>query len=196
MAPNREVLGRRQTAEENFGRHRLLRCRGGGSSCCSCPDIDHEGTRACATACLPTSLSSIHRRGFFGGTKRLPVSDGSVGRGAGFLAKAGLVWDLRPAALLNAGVPPGLAQALRAGAVMADRADAPPQVNAAHPKATGAVVAEPGLHGALIGWCPFNGEASVRRARCLHRCCRWGASRGLQGTQIDGCCGKQECPLL
>jgi hypothetical protein len=33
---------------------------------------------------------------------------------------------------------------------MADCADAPPQVTAAHPKATGAVVAAPGLHGALV----------------------------------------------
>lgn len=34
---------------------------------------------------------------------------------------------------------------------MADCADAPPQVNAAHPQAGGVVVAAPGLHGALMG---------------------------------------------
>lgn len=67
------------------------------------------------------------------------------------MPKAGLSWDLRPAALLTAGLPPVLAVVLQAGVVMADCADAPPQVNAAHPQAAGVVVAAPGVHGALMG---------------------------------------------
>ncbi len=61
------------------------------------------------------------------------VSAGSAGRGLGLFSTV------------------GLAKVLRAGAVMADCADAPQQVNAGRPKATGAVVAAPGLHGALSG---------------------------------------------
>jgi hypothetical protein len=72
-------------------------------------------------------------RGLLGGAKRLLVSAGSAGRGLGLFSTA------------------GLAKVLRAGAVMADCADTPPQVNAGHPKAAGAVVAAPGLHGVLMG---------------------------------------------
>ena len=70
--------------------------------------------------------------GLLGGAKRLLDSAGSAGRGLGLFSTA------------------GLAKVLRAGAVMADCADAPPQVNAGRPKATGAVVA-PSLHGVLMG---------------------------------------------
>jgi len=70
----------------------------------------------------------------------LPVAAGSVEAGAGFLPKAGLAWDLR------------------AGAVIADCADAPTQVNTPQPQAGGVVVAAPGLRGALMGgWHPRQG---------------------------------------
>jgi hypothetical protein len=67
------------------------------------------------------------------------------------LPKEGLSRDLRPAALLTAGLLPVLAMVLRAGAVMADCADAPTQVNASQSQAGGVVVAAPGLRGALMG---------------------------------------------
>lgn len=47
---------------------------------------------------------------------------------------------------------------LRAGAVMADCADAPTRVNASQPQAGGVMVAAPGLRGALMGgWHPRQG---------------------------------------
>ena len=70
--------------------------------------------------------------GLLGGAKRLLDSAGSAGRGLGLFSTA------------------GLAKVLRAGAVMADCADAPIRFNAGRPKATGAVVA-PRLHGVLMG---------------------------------------------
>lgn len=50
--------------------------------------------------------SDGYPRAFFWRDEALLVSAGSVARGEGFVPKAGLAWDLRPAALLNAGLPP------------------------------------------------------------------------------------------